>query len=54
MLILAVITVFVGGLMVRRTPEYVGKKSRPREMKYAGSWRRGCRFLQSCSAPWAR
>jgi len=35
MLILAVITVFVGGLMVGRTPEYVGKKIRPREMKYA-------------------
>jgi K+-transporting ATPase ATPase A chain len=34
-LILAVITVFVGGLMVGRTPEYVGKKIRPREMKYA-------------------
>jgi K+-transporting ATPase ATPase A chain len=35
MLILAVITVFVAGLMVGRTPEYVGKKIRPREMKYA-------------------
>jgi K+-transporting ATPase ATPase A chain len=35
MLVLAVITVFVGGLMVGRTPEYVGKKIRPREMKYA-------------------
>ena len=34
-LILAVIAVFVGGLMVGRTPEYVGKKIRPREMKYA-------------------
>jgi potassium-transporting ATPase potassium-binding subunit len=34
-LILAVITVFVGGLMVGRTPEYIGKKIRPIEMKYA-------------------
>jgi K+-transporting ATPase ATPase A chain len=35
LLILAVITVFVGGLMVGRTPEYLGKKIRPTEMKYA-------------------
>jgi K+-transporting ATPase ATPase A chain len=34
-LILAVVTVFVGGLMVGRTPEYLGKKIRPSEMKYA-------------------
>jgi K+-transporting ATPase ATPase A chain len=34
-LILAIITVFVGGLMVGRTPEYIGKKIRPLEMKYA-------------------
>jgi potassium-transporting ATPase potassium-binding subunit len=34
-LILAIVTVFVGGLMVGRTPEYVGKKIRPVEMKYA-------------------
>ncbi|HUY50757.1 MAG TPA: potassium-transporting ATPase subunit KdpA [Streptosporangiaceae bacterium] len=35
MLILAVVTVFIGGLMVGRTPEYIGKKIRPAEMKYA-------------------
>ncbi|MHB1593707.1 MAG: potassium-transporting ATPase subunit KdpA [Streptosporangiaceae bacterium] len=35
MLVLAIVTVFVGGLMVGRTPEYVGKKIRPAEMKYA-------------------
>ncbi len=29
MLILAVVTVFIGGLMVGRTPEYIGKKIRP-------------------------
>jgi len=34
-LILAVVTVFVAGLMVGRTPEYIGKKIRPAEMKYA-------------------
>jgi potassium-transporting ATPase potassium-binding subunit len=34
-LILAIVTVFVAGLMVGRTPEYLGKKIRPIEMKYA-------------------
>jgi potassium-transporting ATPase potassium-binding subunit len=34
-LILAIVTVFVAGLMVGRTPEYLGKKIRPTEMKYA-------------------
>jgi K+-transporting ATPase ATPase A chain len=34
-LIIAIVTVFVGGLMVGRTPEYLGKKIRPTEMKYA-------------------
>jgi K+-transporting ATPase ATPase A chain len=35
MLILAVVTVFVAGLMVGRTPEYLGKKIGAREMKFA-------------------
>ena len=35
MLILAVVTVFVAGLMVGRTPEYLGKKIGPREIKLA-------------------
>ncbi|MBO1417739.1 potassium-transporting ATPase subunit KdpA [Streptomyces sp. FH025] len=35
MLILAVVTVFVAGLMVGRTPEYLGKKLGGREMKFA-------------------
>jgi len=35
LLILAIVTVFVAGLMVGRTPEYIGKKIRPVEMKYA-------------------
>jgi K+-transporting ATPase ATPase A chain len=35
MLVLAVITVFVAGLMVGRTPEYLGKKLGGREIKFA-------------------
>jgi K+-transporting ATPase ATPase A chain len=38
MLMLAVLTVFVGGLMVGRTPEYLGKKIRPTEMKWAAAY----------------
>ncbi len=34
-LVLAVITVFVAGLMVGRTPEYLGKKLGGRELKFA-------------------
>jgi K+-transporting ATPase ATPase A chain len=35
MLMLVIITVFVAGLMVGRTPEYLGKKIEPYEMKMA-------------------
>ena len=38
MLVLAVITVFVAGLMVGRTPEYLGKKITPREIKLAATY----------------
>jgi K+-transporting ATPase ATPase A chain len=38
MLVLAIITVFVAGLMVGRTPEYVGKKITPREIKFAAGY----------------
>ena len=38
MLMLAVLTVFIGGLMVGRTPEYIGKKIRPTEMKWAAAY----------------
>jgi K+-transporting ATPase ATPase A chain len=38
MLILAVLSVFIAGLMVGRTPEYLGKKIRPREMKLAAAY----------------
>lgn len=35
MLVFALLTVFVSGLMVGRTPEFLGKKIEGREMKYA-------------------
>ncbi|WP_373270181.1 potassium-transporting ATPase subunit KdpA [Leifsonia sp. NCR5] len=35
MLVIAVIAVFIAGLMVGRTPEYLGKKLGPREIKLA-------------------
>jgi len=35
MLIMAILTVFIAGLMVGRTPEYLGKKIEAREMKLA-------------------
>jgi K+-transporting ATPase ATPase A chain len=35
MVVLALIAVFVAGLMVGRTPEYLGKKVESREIKYA-------------------
>ncbi len=35
MLVLAIVTVFVAGLMVGRTPEYLGKKIGGREIKFA-------------------
>ncbi|MFE1337374.1 potassium-transporting ATPase subunit KdpA [Streptomyces sp. NPDC058733] len=38
MLIMAVIAVFLAGLMVGRTPEYLGKKIGPREIKLAACY----------------
>ncbi|MFJ7179264.1 potassium-transporting ATPase subunit KdpA [Streptomyces massasporeus] len=38
MLIMAVVAVFLAGLMVGRTPEYLGKKIGTREMKYAACY----------------
>ncbi len=35
MLVIAVVTVFIAGLMVGRTPEYLSKKIRAREVKFA-------------------
>jgi K+-transporting ATPase ATPase A chain len=36
MLIYAILAVFIGGLMIGRTPEYLGKKIQAREVKLAG------------------
>jgi potassium-transporting ATPase potassium-binding subunit len=36
MLLMAIIAVFIGGLMIGRTPEYLGKKIQAREVKLAG------------------
>ncbi|HEY8702190.1 MAG TPA: potassium-transporting ATPase subunit KdpA [Arthrobacter sp.] len=38
MLILAIIAVFIAGLMVGRTPEFMGKRIGPREMKIAAMY----------------
>lgn len=38
MLVMAVVAVFIAGLMVGRTPEYLGKKIGPREMKLAACY----------------
>ena len=35
MLVMAVLSVFIAGLMVGRTPEYLGKKIEARDVKYA-------------------
>lgn len=35
MIVIAILTVFIAGLMVGRTPEYLGKKIEAREMKFA-------------------
>ncbi len=45
MLMLVIITVFVAGLMVGRTPEYLGKKIEPFEMKMASIAVLLCRLL---------
>jgi potassium-transporting ATPase potassium-binding subunit len=50
MLMLAVLTVFIGGLMVGRTPEYLGKKIRPTEMKWAAAYILATPFCALCGA----
>ena len=35
MLLFCIVAVFLGGLMIGRTPEYVGKKIRSKEIKMA-------------------
>ena len=41
MIFYVVIAVFIGGLMVGRTPEYLGKKIGAREVKLVGDRRAG-------------
>ena len=48
MLVLAIITVFVAGLMVGRTPEYLGKKIGGREIKLASLYFLITPFLVLC------
>ena len=43
MLIFALLSVFIAGLMVGRTPEYLGKKIEAAEMKLACSTCSSCR-----------
>jgi K+-transporting ATPase ATPase A chain len=50
MLVLAVITVFVAGLMVGRTPEYLGKKLGGREVKFASLYLLTTPALVLCGA----
>jgi potassium-transporting ATPase potassium-binding subunit len=38
MLVFAIITIFIAGLMIGRTPEYLGKKIGPKEVKLAASY----------------
>jgi K+-transporting ATPase ATPase A chain len=50
LLVIAVITVFVAGLMVGRTPEYLGKKLGGREMKFASLYLLTTPALVLCGA----
>jgi len=43
-LIYAIVAVFIGGLMIGRTPEYLGKKIQATEVKLAGLGRWSCRW----------
>ena len=47
MLLFVLLAVFIGGLMVGRTPEYLGKKIEAREIKLVVARRR-------CSRRWRR
>ena len=49
MLLLVVLAVFIAGLMVGRTPEYLGKQIQTREVKLATLGRCSCRCSYWCS-----
>ena len=48
MLVFAIIAVFIAGLMIGRTPEYLGKKIGPFEMKMAAIYVPDARRRSSC------
>ena len=51
MLLFVLLAVFIGGLMVGRTPEYLGKKIEAREIKLVVARRCCSRRWRCCSAP---
>ena len=51
MLLYAVVAVFIGGLMVGRTPEYVGKKIEQKEVKMAIIAVLATSLVHSCASP---
>ena len=51
MLVFAIVAVFVAGLMIGRTPEYLGKKIEAFEIKMACDRRAGAAVHAVCSAP---
>jgi K+-transporting ATPase ATPase A chain len=53
MLIYAILTVFIAGLMVGRTPEYLGKKIEAREMKLAVLYVLIYPLIVLCFSAWA-
>jgi K+-transporting ATPase ATPase A chain len=53
MLVFVLLTVFIAGLMVGRTPEYLGKKIEPREMKLAMLYVLIFPVLILCFGAWA-
>ena len=52
MLLNVILTVFIAGLMVGRTPEYLGKKIEAREVKLAALTLLICRWACWCFRPW--
>jgi len=52
LLIYAIIAVFIGGLMIGRTPEFLGKKIQAREIKLAASGPSLCPLQCWCSRGW--
>src|SRR5215831_10589630 len=53
MIVMAVLTVFIAGLMVGRTPEYLGKKIEAREIKLATVYLLVFAFVVLVPAAWA-